>query len=462
MFKSSSSVIFVLASVVQLVVSQNHAFCSFSLTPLGNYVCDFVNQNIQNEGNLQGSTGDHIQGWSDEHVGTISQRNSVINIFPSLFINRFINLTVVVLANTQMQQFASPLTNCAHLFIIYLDNNQITSIPGRGFINCERLSLLSIANNRIEDIQPDAFLGLSNLNGLNLQGNNIATLDPNLFSSVSRLNLLQLARNRISDLSHSLFQFMPNLANLHLDNNLITSWNGSILASNFQLTEILLRGNQIEDINANSFENLPNLVTLTIGSNIRNIPTLVNPGNLRNLTLSINPIVQVSAASFRYLRTLERLFLDACLIETADFALGTENFLPQLKLLSLSGNRITNLQANAFSMLIRLETLRLSGNQIQRLNANSIRPIVQMRVLDVSSNRINRIERELFVGVTNLNFRATGNPCANRNVIIQNNEQFEREIAPQFQTCFTGFAVTTKINAMLVVLSASFAMYMKF
>lgn len=412
---------------IPLVASQS-AQCTYELSPFGVYACRLINQNIQSESQLEGVGGDHLLRYGDNDVTSLLQRNSVIRIFPSFLVDRFVNLNLTWLENVQMQQFSSRIVNCARLGSVFLDNNRIPTLNSHNFFNCSQLTVLSITNSGIENIHEGAFAGLSRLNTLLLQGNNIANLLTNVFWPLQQLNVLQLQDNRIS------------------------TWNVNMLATNRELTLLQLSGNQFRNLDVNAFAKTSNLLTLKIGNFIEEIPTFRNPGQLTHLSLTRNRIRNVAAASFQHLNTLQRLNLDFCEIETVNFAMGAENFLPDLRFLSLANNRIRNLQAHSFTMLIRLDNLILSNNQLQRINANVIRPIIQLRLLDLSRNQINRIERELFEGANNLTLRATGNICVSRDVTIINDAHFERDIVPILKDCLSS-AITAKISVVIVPLA---------
>lgn len=459
MFKSI--IFFLIILIAELVTGQEQAQCTFEPSQTA-YACRLVNQNIQSEANLRQVGGVHQPNRDDIDVVTLSESNSIVTVFPSLLINRFLNVSLVLLTNVQMKEFASPILNCEKLVSVNLDFNQFTTITSGNFINCEKLAFISLTYNGIENIAAGAFTGLTNLLSLWLDGNNITSLDFNVFAPFAQLSLLNLRGNKIVELSYSHFQFMPLLKDLYLYNNQITSWNSSILADNQQLNLIRLDGNQIRQVDPFAFTNLPNLVTLNIlGNNFGSIPVLQNPGQLKNLTLNQNPIKVVMGAQFTSLRTLGRLDLDDCQIDVVNFELSTGNFLPELYFLSLTNNKISSLQQNVFTMLISLQTLYLNGNQLQVLNANSFRPIAQLRLLDVSRNRITKIEKELFTGASNLVFKATGNTClVSREVTITDGDQFEKDVVPVLKTCLNN-ATSSKVSLILLALSVYVAFLIK-
>lgn len=438
--------------IQQVTGQQTQAQCTFELINSA-YTCRLVDQNILNEGNLQQLVFLHETAFDDDDVHTLTETNSIINVFPSLLINRFVTLSNIMLTGVQMKQFVSPIRNCENLSVLFLDFNEIATINGGNFVNCSKLVYFSLTESGVESIHEGAFSGLMSLKFLSLSGNNIETIDPTVFAPLSHLAILELSENNIIDLGYSSFQFMPVLTQLALDGNQLTSWNSSILPNHQQLSVLRLDGNKINNINVNTFSRLPNLITLLIGDNFETVPTLENPGQLLDLTFSKNPIREVKAISFQNLRTLERLYLDYCQIENVDFDQDDGTFLQELRILSLTNNKITNLHAYAFSMLATLEALFLNGNQIQRLNANAIRPIMQMRVLDVSRNQINIVEREIFDGARNLTFKATGNICVNSDVTVLNSAQFDRDIVPVIIKCLNS-ANASKVKIILLASSA--------
>lgn len=95
--------------------------------------------------------------------------------------------------------------------------------------------------------------------------------------------------------------------------------------------------------------------------------------------------------------------------------------------------------------------LDLSGNQLKELKAKDIKPTSRLLVLDVTNNKIEKIERQLFLGITKLTFRAKGNVCTNDNYEIK--DDFASRVAPLLEKCLN-FGITTQSNIILLIAAA--------
>lgn len=435
------------------LVSVQSIECTFLLGVAGVYRCHLWNQTVRSEADMEQISGKHLPGFTDEHVVEISEWNSTFLVFPSLLIDKFVNLRTFIMPHVSMRSFNSPITNCREIIGLNLNVNNIFSIPQGIFQNCENLTGLAIASNVIEDINRNAFIGLTRLSSLFLSSNKIRRMHPNVFAQLSSLTVLDLSDNLIEEVHPQWFQLMTNLNVLAISGNNIVSWNSSILHHNSKVHSVLLDRNQIISLDDHTFFNLPMLQMLSVGGLIVNVPILMNVGMLTTVSFNNNLITRVSANSFRGMTNLTQLYLENNQIKTVDFTMGEENFLPHLQILSLSGNRIESLQDKSFSMLVNLDNLYLAKNLLQVLQANSIRPIItQLRVLDVEANRIFKIERELFANITTgVQFRARDNICINNNIIAFD---FTDVLITPLDQCFNFASRTASSNLIIAVISS--------
>lgn len=433
--------------------------CTFRKSIIDGYTCHLSNQTIRSEADMESISGNHLAGFTNDDVTGITEGNSTILVFPSLIIDRFVNVQTVFLHSSSIRTFNSHITTC-RAEQIHLNENKIFSIPSGIFRNCDRLVTLTLSSNEIEDINRNAFVFISRLTSLSLSSNKIQRMNSDVFAPLTSMIMLYLDNNHIETVDTRWFRTMTNLIVLDMNDNNITTWDSNILQNNAKLQILFLSGNRIKTLHGNTFTNLPTLSFLSIGGLIEEIPTFNGMGMLRSLTLSNNVITRVSAGSFRHMTNLTQLLLENNLIETVDFALRDYNHLSRLETLSLMDNRITTLQDNAFSSLVSLNVLNLARNEINVLRANSIRPIItQLNLLDVQDNQIERIERELFVNVTRVVFRANGNICINDNIIVSD---FTNHTATPLDRCFN-FAHSKMASMFLTVLSLiATSIYWKF
>ncbi|XP_037038617.1 leucine-rich repeat-containing protein 15-like [Bradysia coprophila] len=433
--------------------------CTYELSETSVYSCNLINQTILTERDMDAETGTHMPGFTNENVTLFISLTSVIEIFPSTLINRFVNLDSVALFSVRMKQFTSPIGNCDHLINIVLMLNQITSVPGNIFQNCRQLTDIFLDVNTISHIDIGAFTGLTRLRRLSLTNNQISYLDPLVFQPIRNLTILNLDSNLIWEVRAETFGLLPLLTNLTLNANSITTWTSTFHNSNQALQELRLDRNQISSLSSDTFANLPQLKTLRVGDSIEELPTFSGLNSLEELWLNYNKLKVISADSFKNLKSLRLLQLSFNNIESVNFTLTptTAGSLPNLTSLNLLFNSITEIPDGTFTLLTNLRDLNLCRNRIEFLSAESIRPIIQIRTLDVAFNQIARIERDLFAGVTNLTFRSQRNVCFDGDVSIGSSDDFENGVDALLEPCFSFATSLVGTNVFLLVGALIFA-----
>ena len=109
-----------------------------------------------------------------------------------------------------------------YLEYLYLQNNQLTSIPEHSMDSLSNLKYLELSHNNISTIPDSVFYYLISLTDLNLSDNDITTLPDGVFDSVI-LHSLNLGSNHLTSLSTTLFNNLTNLRQLSLENNQLTT-----------------------------------------------------------------------------------------------------------------------------------------------------------------------------------------------------------------------------------------------
>jgi hypothetical protein len=93
------------------------------------YTCRLENQNIRNDNDMATINGIHRQNFDDINVQRLDHTTSVVNIFPSLIVDRFVNLQNLHLLSVGLRSLDRTITNCARLFRLELNFNELTNIP---------------------------------------------------------------------------------------------------------------------------------------------------------------------------------------------------------------------------------------------------------------------------------------------------------------------------------------------
>eukprot|EP00057_Strongylocentrotus_purpuratus_P006342 XP_011660816.1 PREDICTED: leucine-rich glioma-inactivated protein 1-like [Strongylocentrotus purpuratus] len=102
---------------------------------------------------------------------------------------------------------------------LYLQYNELITIPKYALDGFEKLQVLDIGNNQLSSLHNESFCGLKSLVNLGLADNNIKSLPRGSFACAEKLKSIDLSCNDISQL----FSGTPSLQNLYLQNNKIST-----------------------------------------------------------------------------------------------------------------------------------------------------------------------------------------------------------------------------------------------
>ncbi|XP_012152076.1 uncharacterized protein LOC100877794 [Megachile rotundata] len=208
------------------------------------------------------------------------------------------------------------------------------------------LTFLHLNSNQISDISLN---NLKNLETLTLDNNNIRRIGYSYYNNLDLTGLknlkhLSVANNEIDSIDRLAFKETVNLRYLNLSNNQLPSYN-----SNFQ-----------------SFEHLSSLEILALDDNkFRTIP-FTTPLNITDLSMNGNDLVNLTTNSL--------------------------SMVPYLRTLSLAKNKISRIDADAFSPLRVLEELYLNDNDLSYLPRLWSKSIENLRYLDLSKNKITSLD----------------------------------------------------------------------
>ena len=153
------------------------------------------------------------------------------------------------------------------LATLYLNNNQLTSLPEKLFAGLSSLKDLYLNNNQLESLPEKLFAGLSSLRQINLHTNRLESLPEKLFTGLPSLTQLFLRNNRLTSLSADLFSNLSSLRYLYLDGNQLTSLPAEVFSGPSSLTQLLLNNNQLTSLPAGVFSGLSTPTTLWLQEN---------------------------------------------------------------------------------------------------------------------------------------------------------------------------------------------------
>ncbi|NXV78900.1 LRC32 protein, partial [Atlantisia rogersi] len=192
----------------------------------------------------------------------------------------------------------------------------------------------------------------------------------------SRTTPCQQTPTKVSCKGVGLHKFPKDLGQgvkyLELSNNFIQNLSGSHMPEFGQLEYLDVCFNQLEAVSARTLAQLPQLRSLLLGSN----------------HLDRNYVSNGQA--FHLLRNIEVLDLSANNLES-HMAGWYINNLTRLRMLDLSGNKMTRLPAGIFRSTPRLRELHLSNNYIMEIQEGAFEALEELEVVNLALNSLHCI-----------------------------------------------------------------------
>ena len=226
---------------------------------------------------------------------------------------------------------------------IWLDNNQLTSLPSDLFDGLSALWFLDLSNNRLTSLSAGAFNGLPALERLVLGANPLSALPAEVFDGLSSLWFLDLEETRLSSLPAGVFDGLSALEELNLEANRLSALPAGVFGGLSSLTELTLMANQLTSLPEDVFDGLSSLTTLRLDQ---------------------NRLSSLPAEVFDGLSSLEELFLHTNRLTSAGLPPDVFDGLSSLFRLNLRTNQLTTLPDGLFGGLSALTILELYGNPV--------------------------------------------------------------------------------------------------
>ncbi|XP_015217983.1 leucine-rich repeat-containing protein 19-like isoform X2 [Lepisosteus oculatus] len=165
---------------------------------------------------------------------------------------------------------------------LYLNNNNISALPGHVFDSLSELKILNIAYNSISRIEPKAFTGLDKLQELYLCHNQLRSLKAEVFANLTSLKILSLQGNRLESLEEGTFTTLQQ-ATVNLEDN---PWNCTCKLIG-QLRQLKKHTVKIENQNSTTCVNPKELAGMRIGILLEN-----------NTLCSVNKSTEIKTTPF--------------------------------------------------------------------------------------------------------------------------------------------------------------------
>ncbi|XP_023315876.1 protein artichoke-like [Trichogramma pretiosum] len=304
--------------------------------------------------------------------------------------------------------------------------------------------VLNLPNLKLEEVPnpyPN-FIESDQVVAVNLRNNGIYRIKPDSFDSIPRLQYLDLSSNRLAFCDFFNYgSCLRNLITLVIENNQLPSdslYREISQAGCFpEVQNLYLRNNHIKKLNFSLRQSFPRLVSLYLSDNeIDNCIFLQDvPASLEHLYVERNRIYGISRSILCNLRTLKadgNIIRSICYKKCGESALQLVST-SKLQVLSLSNNRITEIESCAFHDSYNLESLDLSSNGLETLHTATLIPLRalktlilddnqlrnwpqfngnwHLKILSIRNNKLQEIRKELFSQVTSLEQLLLGGNC---------------------------------------------------
>lgn len=150
---------------------------------------------------------------------------------------------------------------------IYLNSNQISSLPVGLFANNLLLEIVDFRNNFLTTLDGKMFQTNARLRGVSFVSNLLAVLPKNLFENKISLTLVDFKNNSLTTLDEALFETNVNLTAASFSANRIESLPRKLFRNNPLLDIIDFRNNSLTTLHDHLFEYNGKLRTVSFASN---------------------------------------------------------------------------------------------------------------------------------------------------------------------------------------------------
>ncbi|XP_037475164.1 probable LRR receptor-like serine/threonine-protein kinase At3g47570 [Triticum dicoccoides] len=306
---------------------------------------------------------------------------------PQSLANSSSSLTILLLAQNQLQGFIPDFGKLSRLEMLDLSYNNLVGTVPRSIFNSSALYFLGLANNNLGGTLPsDMGNTLPNIEILMMSDNHFEGDIPPSLQNASGMTYIHLGNNSLTGVIPS-FSSMSNLEYVMLYSNQLEAGDWTFFSS-------LANCTQLENLNVDT----NNLRGALPEDSIANLPK-----SLTALTLSSNNISGIIPLEIGNMSNLSMLYLDRNIfMGPIPYTLGQ---LRNLVVLSLSQNEFTGEIPPSLGSLIQLEELYLQENQLSGSLPESLSSCKNLLALNISCNTIGgSISGHMLAGLNSLSW----------------------------------------------------------
>ncbi|EEC17274.1 leucine-rich repeat (LRR) protein, partial [Ixodes scapularis] len=304
--------------------------------------------------------------------------NRIGHITPGFFKDKIHQkLNRIVLAHNELVAVeTATFRKLSRLANVVLLGNRIRMLRTRSFEDLPRLHTVVLSRNRIEIIESEAFYNVPRLSNLLLQNNNLTVFSLDCLNNSGVSNLfMNLSQNALTTLRAP----VPN-------------WDLNDTMTKYGVHTLDLSHNQLSEVDEHFLASMgASLLNLHVSHNkLTEVDQLLTDLSvLQTFHASHNFITNISLGAFQFTTALQVISLNHNEIDQIDaYAFGN---LTRLRILDLSHNFVSLLPSDAFESTA-LERVNLSFNNITRCPSAALMPVKgSLRLLDLTGNKITSV-----------------------------------------------------------------------
>ena len=321
------------------------------------------------------------------------------------------NLNTLYLNNNNIESLPENVfKNLNNLKYLYMDFNQIQKLAPPIFVDTFDLKKVSFSNNKLQNIEKNTFKYQNTLESMSLANNNFETLNNSMFSGLSSLKELNLANNLLSQINNETFVKLPSLSSLNISHNQVESLGENLFLSQPYLNDFDASFNKLKQLTSFSFKECRSLKTIDLkNNNIESIKNNMFQGmdGMDRLDISNNLLTNLTALTFTGLTQLKHLILKNNKIRR--LPLGWLDSLGNLESIDLSYNEISTIEPGPFDSPRRMKKIDLSYNKLERVESKWFTPNDLLEVLSLRGNYISTFKSDSFSENSQLSVMDLGN-----------------------------------------------------
>nr|XP_040044963.1 leucine-rich repeat and immunoglobulin-like domain-containing nogo receptor-interacting protein 1 [Gasterosteus aculeatus aculeatus] len=287
--------------------------------------------------------------------------------------------------------------------LLNLTRNRITALVQRKFQSLPQLLDLDLSDNIVAVMEVEAFLGLERLVTLRLARNRLKLIPVGVFAGLPKLKLLDISSNEILVFIDFTFRHLTALQFIKATDNELVFISHQAFAGLTSLHELHLDGCNLTAVPTEAFTQLSGLRSLHFHQ--LGFATLQNYsfrqlGRLKELVITRSRWLETLAANSLFGLNLTSLTIKQCNLSAVPYV--PLHPLVYLVYLDLSFNPITDIHGNLFGDMLRLRELHLVGCSLLRIEIEAFKGLAHFKLLNVSGNLLTTLEAGAFHSVDNL------------------------------------------------------------